>query len=83
MAARPRQRRVLLDSGLHVFINADGGNLGTWDFFVLLIKHFAAMERVAQTEPPAIYFFTRAATPYLRYFLLPDGEMGSARKPGT
>lgn len=80
MAARPRQRRVLLDAGLHVFINADGGNLGTWDFFVLLVKNFAAMETIAKTEQPAIFFYSRATAPYLRYFLQPDGQMASAAR---
>jgi hypothetical protein len=79
MATRPRQRRVLLDAGLHVFVNADGGNLETWDFFVLLVKHFAAIERTVADEPPAIFFYTRSSAPYLRYFLTDSGEMASGR----
>lgn len=59
MATRPRQRRVLLDAGLHVFVNADGGNLTTWDFFVVLVRHLDAMRQTVATESPAIFYFTR------------------------
>lgn len=82
MAARPRQRRVLLDSGLHVFVNADGGNLSTWDFFVLLIRHFAAIEAIVATDEPAIFFYSRSSGPRVRYWLHPDGTMRSAPRSG-
>jgi predicted nuclease of predicted toxin-antitoxin system len=80
MATRPRQRRVLLDARLHVFVNADGGNLETWDFFVLLVRNFAAIERILVDEEPAIFFYTRSSAPYLRYFLTESGEMVSATR---
>jgi hypothetical protein len=80
MATRPRQRRVLLDARLHVFVNADGGNLETWDFFVLLVKYFAAIERIVTSEEPAIFFYTRSTAPYLRYFLTSSGDMASATR---
>jgi hypothetical protein len=77
MALRPRQRRVLLDSRLHVFINADGGNLSTWDFFVLLVRHYGAIERIVATEAPAIFFYTGRYAPRRRFFLDRDGAMQS------
>jgi PIN like domain len=67
MARRPRQRRVLLDAGLHVFVNVDGGNLRLWDFFVVLVRHLDAIQRTVENEPPAIFFFTKTHAPYLRF----------------
>ncbi len=84
MAMLPRQRRVLLEARLHVFINADGGNLSTWDFFVLFVRRFADIESLVQTADPGIFFYTRSTAPYLRYFLHDSGEMGSSpARPGV
>lgn len=82
MANRPRQRRVLLDAGLHVFVNADGGNLPTWEFFVLLVRHFGAMEKIIATEAPAIFFYSRTSGPRLRYVLDAGGAMVSRPRSG-
>jgi len=61
----PAGQEALARSGAVVICNSDGGCLNAWDFVVLLLRRWQAIQGVAEAREPGLYFYTAVRNPYL------------------